>query len=100
MRSQADVAAAHARTVDVPLRMIRAAAEVAELAVQVAQHGNPNLRADAVVGATLAAAAAESGLILIEVNLGDAAGDARFAVAQKLARKASGLALSLSSRDS
>ena len=97
VRSQKEVGTAHARTVDVPLRMIRAAAEVAELAVQLAQHGNPNLRADAVVGATLAAAAAESGLILIEVNLGDATGDARFAVAKKLARKASGLARSLSS---
>jgi len=41
------------------------------------------------------AAAAESGLILVEVNLGDAPGDARFAVAKKLALKASGLALSL-----
>src|SRR4029077_6304121 len=97
VRSQQDVAAAHARTVDVPLRIIRAASEVAELAVQLAQHGNPNLRADAVVGAILAAAAAESGLILIEVNLGDASADARFAVAEKLARRASGLALSLSS---
>jgi formiminotetrahydrofolate cyclodeaminase len=100
VRTQHEVDAAHARTVDVPLRMIRAAAEVAELAVQLANHGNPNLRADAVVGATLAAAAAESGLLLIEVNLGDAAGDARFAVAGKLARKASGLALSLRPRDS
>ena len=100
VRSQRDVATAHARTVDVPLRMIRAAAEVAELAVQLAQHGNPNLRADAVVGATLAAAAAESGQILIEVNLGDASADARFAVAEKLARKARGLARSVSSRDS
>ena len=100
VRSQQEVAAAHARTVDVPLRMVQAAAEVAELAVQLANRGNPNLRADAVVGATLAAAAAESGLILIEVNLGDAAGDARFAVARKLARKASGLALSLRPRDS
>jgi formiminotetrahydrofolate cyclodeaminase len=100
VRSQQEVAAAHAHTVDVPLRIIQAAAEVAELAVQLANHGNPNLRADAVVGATLAAAAAESGLILIEVNLGDTAGDARFAVARKLARKARGLALSLKPRDS
>lgn len=100
VRSQQDVAAAHARTVDVPLRMIRAAAEVAELAVQLAQQGNPNLRADAVVGAILAAAAAESGLLLIEVNLSDPDADARFAVARKLARKASGLALSLRPRDS
>jgi formiminotetrahydrofolate cyclodeaminase len=99
VRSKQDVDTAHARTVDVPLRMIRAAAEVAELAVQLAERGNPNLRADAVVGATLAAAAAESGLILIEVNL-DAAADARFAMAKKLARKASGLARSLTPRDS
>lgn len=98
--SQEAVGTAHARTIDVPLRMTRAAAEVAELAVQVAQNGNPNLRADAVVAATLAAAAAESGLTLIEVNLGDAADDARLAVARKLARRASGLALSLRPRDS
>jgi formiminotetrahydrofolate cyclodeaminase len=100
VRSQEEISTAHARTVDVPLRMVRAAAEVAELAVQLAQHGNPNLRADAVVGAILAAAAAESGLMLIEVNLGDAEGDARFALARKLARKASGLAGSLRPRDS
>ncbi len=95
MRAQKDVEAAHALTIEVPLRMIKAAAEVAELAVQLANQGNPNLRADAVVGAVLAAAAAESGLLLVEVNLSDAAGDARFAVARKLARKATGLAASL-----
>jgi formiminotetrahydrofolate cyclodeaminase len=95
-QSQEAVAVAHARTIDVPLRMTRAAADVAELAVQLAQHGNPNLRADAVVGATLAAAAAESGALLIEVNLGETLGnDARLVLAKKLARKASGLALSV-----
>jgi methenyltetrahydrofolate cyclohydrolase len=99
VRSKRDVETAHARTVDVPLRMIRAAADVAELAVQLANHGNPNLRADAVVAATLAAAAAESGLTLIEVNVGAAGDDARLAVARKLSRKASGLALSLRPRD-
>ena len=95
VRQQEEVEIAHARTVDVPLRMTRAAAEVAELAVQLANHGNPNLRADAVVAATLAAAAAESGFILISVNVGDAAGDARLAAARQLARKATGLAASL-----
>jgi formiminotetrahydrofolate cyclodeaminase len=80
--------------------MTRAAAEVAELAVQLASRGNPNLRADAVVAATLAAAAAESGLTLISVNLGDAAGDPRVAAARQMARKATGLALSLRPRDS
>jgi methenyltetrahydrofolate cyclohydrolase len=100
VRSQEHVDTAHARTVDVPLRMTRAAAEVADLAVQLANHGNPNLRADAVVAATLAAAAAESGLTLISVNLGDAAGDARLAAARQLARKATGLAASLRPQDS
>jgi formiminotetrahydrofolate cyclodeaminase len=98
--SQEAVGVAHARTIDVPLRMTRAAAEVAELAVQLAEHGNPNLRADAVVAAILAAAAAESGLTLIAANLGEAPDDVRIAVAKKLARKATGLALSLRPQDS
>lgn len=100
VRSQTDVETAHARTVDVPLRMTRAAAEVVELAVQLANKGNPNLRADAVVAATLAAAAADSGLTLIAVNVGDVAGDARLAAAKQLARKATGLAASLRPQDS
>jgi len=95
VRSRTDVETAHALTVDVPLRMTRAAAEVVDIAVQLANYGNPNLRADAVVGATLAAAAAESGLILIAVNLGDADDDARLAEARQLARTANGLAASL-----
>ncbi len=99
VRSEKDVDTAHARTVDVPLRMTRAAAEVADLAVSLASHGNPNLRADAVVAATLAAAAAESGLTLISVNLGDATADPRFAAARQLARKATALAASLRPRD-
>ena len=96
-RSGNDVAVARARTVDVPLRMTRAAAEVVELAVQLARHGNPNLRADAVVGAILAAAAADSGATLIAVNVEDK-DDVRLDDAQKLARKASELARAL--RDS
>jgi formiminotetrahydrofolate cyclodeaminase len=100
VRSEKDVETAHARTVDVPLRMTRAAAEVAELAVSLANHGNPNLRADAVVAATLAAAAAESGFTLISVNLRDAPADPRFGAARQLARKATGLAASLRPPDS
>ncbi len=100
VRSQTDVETAHARTVDVPLRMTRVAAEVVELAVQLANNGNPNLRADAVVAATLAAAAADSGLTLIAVNVGDVAGDTRLAAARQLARKATGLAASLRPQDS
>jgi len=100
VRSQGDVGSAHARTVDVPLRLTRAAAEVAALAVQVAHHGNPNLRADAVVAATLAAAAAECGLVLISVNVGEATADPRLAAARKLAHQATELAGSLRPRAS
>jgi methenyltetrahydrofolate cyclohydrolase len=95
VRSGKNVEDARARTIDVPLVMTQAAAEVAELAVQLANHGNPNLRPDAVVAATLAAAAAESGLTLIAVNVADAPDDARLAAARQLARKATGLAASL-----
>ena len=95
VRSGKGVEDARARTIDVPLVMTQAAAEVAELAVQLANHGNPNLRPDAVVAATLAAAAAESGLTLIAVNVADAPDDARLAAARQLARKAKGLAASL-----
>ncbi|HEV2027829.1 MAG TPA: cyclodeaminase/cyclohydrolase family protein [Candidatus Dormibacteraeota bacterium] len=100
VRSRTEVETAHARTVDVPLRMTRAAAEVVDLAVQLANRGNPNLRADAVVAATLAAAAAESGFTLIAVNVGDGVDDPRLAEAGQLARKASGLALSVRPQDS
>jgi formiminotetrahydrofolate cyclodeaminase len=81
------VGKAHARTIDVPLEMIRAAAEVSELAALLAERGNPNLRADAVVAAILAAAAAESGLTLITVNVHDTA-DVRLQEAKKLAGQA------------
>jgi formiminotetrahydrofolate cyclodeaminase len=85
VRSGNDVDAARARTVDLPLRMTRAAAEVAGLAVQLSDHGNPNLRADAVVAGILAAAAAESGATLIAVNVQER-DDVRLHEAQKLVR--------------
>jgi formiminotetrahydrofolate cyclodeaminase len=100
VRSQEDVETARARTIEVPLRMTRAAAEVVGLAVQLAKNGNPNLRADAVVGATLAAAAADAGLTLIEVNIGQGVADARLDEARTLAREAGESARSLRSRDS
>jgi formiminotetrahydrofolate cyclodeaminase len=67
--------------------MIRAAAEVSELAALLAERGNPNLRADAVVATILAAAAAESGLMLITVNVHDTV-DVRLQEARNLAGQA------------
>jgi len=88
VRTGQDVAAAQARTVDVPLEIVRAAAQVAELAEQSASHGNPKLRADAVVAALLASAAAESAAYLVAINLGEAA-DVRLDEARRLAGEAS-----------
>ncbi len=93
------VGSAHARTIDVPLRLTRAAAEVTELAAQLAERGNPNLRADAVVAAILAAAAAEAGATLISFNVEDN-DDVLLHEAQELARHASELARSVRPPDS
>lgn len=68
-----------------PLDIVRSAAAVVALADQLAAHGNPNLRADAVVAAILAAAAAESAATLVAVNVEDQ-GDVRLQEAQQLAR--------------
>lgn len=74
-----------------PLDIVRSAAQVVALADQLAAHGNPNLRADAVVAGILAAAAAESGATLVAVNVEDK-DDVRLLEAQKLARSVRRLA--------
>jgi len=88
VRSGQGVAGAQARIVQVPLEIARAAAEVAELAEQSASLGNPKLRADAVVAAMLAAAAAESAAYLVGLNVGETA-DVRWDEARRLASEAS-----------
>lgn len=97
VRSGRGVAGAQARTIQIPLEIARAAAEVAALAEQAASLGNPKLRADAVVAAMLASAAAEAAAYLVAVNLKEAAdggrlgktGDVRLDEARRLAREAS-----------
>ncbi|MBA2272371.1 MAG: cyclodeaminase/cyclohydrolase family protein [Actinobacteria bacterium] len=56
---------------DIPLAVAEAAAEVADLAAQVAVRGNPNLRGDATAAALLAEAAARIAATLVNINLGD-----------------------------
>jgi methenyltetrahydrofolate cyclohydrolase len=82
------VGPAHSKTVNVPLAIVRSGAEVVDIAAALAAHGNPNLRADAVVAATLAAAAAEAGGGLMAVNLSDTPGDPRLEEARHLAKAA------------
>jgi formiminotetrahydrofolate cyclodeaminase len=52
-----------------PLRMAEVAADVALLAVELCEHGRPDLAADAAAAARLACAASSIGRHLVEVNL-------------------------------
>ena len=88
VRSGEGVAGAQARTIQVPLEIARAAAEVAELAEQAGTLGNPKLRPDAVVAVMLAAAAAESAAYLVGMNVGETT-DGRWDEARQLASEAS-----------
>jgi methenyltetrahydrofolate cyclohydrolase len=53
----------------VPLEIAAIGARVAQMAVRVAEAGNPNLRGDAVTGAVLAAASARSAASLVDINV-------------------------------
>jgi formiminotetrahydrofolate cyclodeaminase len=88
------IAPARAATIDVPLAIARLGAETVELATVLAKQGNPNLRADAMVAATLAAAAAAAAARLIAVNVSGAP-DSRLNDAGKIARAADDQAAAL-----
>ena len=75
------------RIVEVPLAIVRAAAEVAGLGVQMAEHGNPNLRSDAVTAVHLAAAAAQGAAATIAADV-KASTDERLTEARSLAKDA------------
>jgi methenyltetrahydrofolate cyclohydrolase len=53
----------------VPLEIGATAGDIAQLAGEVATHGNPEIRADAAIAAILAAGAARAAAQLVEVNL-------------------------------
>jgi len=88
------IAPALAATIDVPLAIARLAAEAIDLADALAENGNPNLRADAMVAATLAAAAATAAARLVAVNLSGAR-DSRSTEADRIARDANDKATAL-----
>jgi methenyltetrahydrofolate cyclohydrolase len=79
------IAPARAATIDVPLAIARLGAETVELADALAKNGNPNLRPDAMVAATLAASAATAAARLVAVNLAGAR-DSRSTEADRIAR--------------
>jgi formiminotetrahydrofolate cyclodeaminase len=80
-----EIGRAYAASVEPPLEIARIAADVAELAAEVADQAEPRVRADALAAAELAAAAARGVVAIVAVNLTATAEDARVAEATQLA---------------
>jgi formiminotetrahydrofolate cyclodeaminase len=76
------------RAADVPLAIAEAALDVAGLAAEVAERGNPNLRGDAVTAALLAEAAVRATANLVEINLATREDDERLARAREVVEMA------------
>lgn len=74
-----DVLAALEEAIRIPLEVAEVAAELTELARDLARSGNPNLRGDATVAVLMGAAAARAGAVLVCENLAGADGDPRWA---------------------
>ena len=87
-----EIGKAFARAAEPPLEIARAAADIAELAAELALNGAPEIRADAVAAAALAAGAARGCVALVQVNLTAVDGDARVAEAGRLADAAAAAA--------
>jgi formiminotetrahydrofolate cyclodeaminase len=69
---------------DVPMAIAEAAVDVATLACELGQRGNPNLHGDAVAAVFLAEAAVRTSANLVEINLGTREGDERLDRARDL----------------
>ncbi|MBW3593929.1 MAG: cyclodeaminase/cyclohydrolase family protein, partial [Actinobacteria bacterium] len=87
-REQA-LAEAEDRAARVPLRIAEIGAEVARLAVDLAERGNPNLAGDAYTAGVLAEAGTRAAANLVVVNLGGDDSDERVRRARALAAASS-----------
>jgi formiminotetrahydrofolate cyclodeaminase len=83
-----EIGRAFARAAEPPLEIARAAADVAELAAQLAGSGDPRVHADALAAAALAAGVARGAVELVAVNLTAVDGDPRVAEARRYADEA------------
>ncbi len=75
--------------VSLPLKVARAAAEVADMGAELATHGKPNVRSDAMVAVHLAAAAAQASAATLAANLAKSPADAKLGEVRRLATAAS-----------
>ncbi len=82
------VAAALSHASDVPLAIAETAAELAELAADMATTDRESVRGDAIAGALLAEAATAAAARLVAINLGGAPADPRRGRARELSRRA------------
>ena len=80
----AAIGEALSRAADVPLAIAEAALDVASLAAQLVERGNPNLRGDAATAALLSEAAVRATANLVEINLATREGDERIERARGL----------------
>jgi formiminotetrahydrofolate cyclodeaminase len=64
-------------SVEIPVRIVEAGADLACLAALLVENGNPEVRADAVVACVLAEGGARAAATLVETNLGATQDDAR-----------------------
>jgi methenyltetrahydrofolate cyclohydrolase len=76
---------AFARAAEPPLEIARLAADVAELAVEIATNGSPAVLPDAAAAAALAAGAARGAVSIVAVNLTASPDDPRVAEVTRLA---------------
>jgi formiminotetrahydrofolate cyclodeaminase len=76
------------RAADVPLAIAESALDVACLAAEVAERGNPNLRGDAAAAALLAEATVRATANLVEINLAMREDDERIARAREVVEMA------------
>jgi formiminotetrahydrofolate cyclodeaminase len=84
----AAIGAALSHAADVPLAIAETALDVASLAAELAERGNPNLRGDAVTAVLLSEAAVRATANLVEINLGIREGDERVERARELCEQA------------
>jgi formiminotetrahydrofolate cyclodeaminase len=80
----AAIGAALSHAADVPLAIAETALDVASLAAELAERGNPNLRGDAATAVLLSEAAVRATANLVEINLGTREGDERVERAREL----------------
>ena len=85
----ARLSAALSAAAQTPLEIARVGGELAELGVELARTGNPNLVGDAITGVLLADAGCRAAACLVTINLTNAAGDQRLAEVAQLSRHAS-----------